>query len=280
MRHPYTLAATAIVVASALSACGGATGDVSADCKPAHDFSAVRKGMLTVSTFDLPPFTKVKGTKLSGVDGDILKEIAKRECLTITVMPLDASAVIPAVDAGRADVAAGDWYRTAKRAEAVALSAPLYLDQMGIISSDKVNTVTGFDGKTVGTVDGYLWVEDLQKYLGHGLVTYPSSTAMWQDLKAGRIDVAVDSYASAVYANDSIGGGKYSVEVAQPDPAVAASKEPAQAGFPIPKDNKGLLKAIDADIEAMQEDGTIADILQKNGLDASAADTGKPRLIK
>lgn len=278
MRQHFTLVA-AVLAASSLAACGESSGGVADDCKPQHEFSTVADGTLTVSTFDLPPYSKVEGNKVTGVDGQILDEIAKRECLTIAVMPLDGPAVIPAVKAGRADLAAGDWYRTAERAAVVELSAPIYTDQMGIISSDGVDSVAGLKGKKVGTVDGYLWVADLGDYLGDDLVKYPSSTAMWTDLQAGRIDIAVDSYGSATYTNQNIGGGNYTIEIAKPDPTVAASQQPAQSGFPMPKGNQGLVDAIDADIEAMKEDGTIAGILENNGLDASAADTGEPRLV-
>ncbi len=46
------------------------------------------------------------------------------------------------------------------------LSAPLYLDVMGIISKPGYATVGELEGKRVGTVQGYLWVNDLKKVLG------------------------------------------------------------------------------------------------------------------
>lgn len=281
MRQRTAIAAALAVASSTLAACGGSGGEgVAEGCEPEHEFSTVADGTLTVSTFDLPPYTKVEGDEITGVDGDILDEIAKRECLTVTVMPLDTPAVIPAVQNGRADLAAGDWYRTAERAEVVALSTPMYTDQMGIISKDGIETVPELKDTKVGTVDGYLWVDDLEAYLGDDLSKYNSSTAMWQDLKSGRIEIAVDSYGSAVYTNENTGGGEFEIAVSKSDPAVAASQEPAQSNFPMPQDNTELIEAINADIEAMKKDGTIADILEANGLDASAADTGSARLIK
>lgn len=249
-----------------------------ANCTPAHQFSTIAEGTLTVSVFDLPPFTKVEQGKITGVDGELLDEIAKRECLTVTATPMDAPGVIPAVQNRRADVAAGGWYRTEARAKVVTLSAPMYTDQMGIISADGTTSIPSLKGKQVGTVDGYLWVEDLQKYLGANL-HLPSSTAMWQDLQAGRIEIGVDSYASATYVNKNTAQNKFKIAIAAAEDAVAASKEAAQSAFPTSKANSALSQAIDADIAAMKQDGTIARILQNNGLDASAADTGDPRLI-
>lgn len=279
MRTTLALATTAVTMLS-LAACGSDSGNAGvANCTPAHQFSTIAQGTLTVSVFDLPPFTKVEQGKITGVDGELLDEIAKRECLTVTATPMDAPGVIPAVQNGRADVAAGDWYRTEARAKVVTLSAPMYTDQMGVISADGTTSIPSLKGKQVGTVDGYLWVEDLQTYLGANLHTYPSSTAMWQDLQAGRIEIGVDSYASATYVNQNTAQNKFKIAIATADDAVAASKEAAQSAFPTSKANSALSQAIDADIAAMKQDGTIARILQNNGLDASAADTGDPRLI-
>jgi len=266
-----------LVAASTLAACGvgdASVGSVPDDCKPAHDFDTVKDGTLTVVTFDLPPFTKVEGRDMSGVDADILKAIARKECLTLTVMSQAAAANIPTVQAGRADITAAAWYRTAERAEIVDLSNPLYTDQMGLVSEDGVSTIPDLKGRPVGTVDGYLWVDDLKNYLGSGLRIYSSTVNMYQDIKAGRIDVAVDSYGSGVYNASGL-----KVEVAAPLDAVAASRQGAQASFPMLKDNQDMLDAFNADIAAMHESGEIERILVEHGLDASAAETGDPQLI-
>jgi polar amino acid transport system substrate-binding protein len=265
-----------------LAACGGnadSGGNAAAqNCTPAHQFSTIEKGALRVSSFDLPPYSKFEGSTLTGVDVDILNQIAKKECLTVKAQSLDAANVIPAVQNGRVDVAAGDWYRTAARAQIVDLSDPLYIDQMGIISKDGANSLPALKGQKIGTVEGYLWVADTQKYYGSDLTTYPTSTAMWQDLHNGRIQVGFDSYGASTYTNTKNNAGM-KVEVAKPLADVAASKESAQATFPVSKKNPDLLKAINDDLAQMKQDGTIKKILTDNSLDASAADTGAPRLI-
>jgi polar amino acid transport system substrate-binding protein len=263
---------------TSLTACGsdsGGSGDgAAADCKPAHEFTTVAEGKLTVAGYDLPPFSKLEGDKISGVDGDIINAIAEKECLTIVPKWMATAAVIPTVQSGRADVAVGDWYRTAARTEVVELSGPMYTDQMAFISKDGVTKVSELQGKNVGTVDGYLWVEDLKNYLGGNLKVYSTTLNMNQDLKAGRIDIGVDSYGSGKFNNPDL-----KVEVTEPDPAVAASQEPAQSAFPVPKTNEALLTAVNEDIAQMHENGDIAKFLKDNGLPESAADTGEARLI-
>ena len=276
LRH-ITLAAAALATIASLSGCGGGdnTSTVSKDCEPAHTFKTVKKGTLTVSTYDLPPFSKLEGKTITGVDGDLIKAIAEKECLTITAKPAATAAIIPTVQAGRSDLAVGDWYRTAERAKIVALSDPLYTDQMALISEDGVTDIGELKGKKVGTVDGYLWVNDMKKFLGGDLKVYSSTLNMNQDLKSGRIEVGIDSYGSGKFNNKDL-----KVEVAESHAEVAASQEGAQASFPIPLDNKELLAAINEDIAELHKSGDLAKILTDNGLDASAADTGSPRLIK
>lgn len=273
--------ALAICVSAALllTACGGNDrgGSVASDCKPAHKFDTVSPGTLTVGVYDLPPYAKTTGPDgMSGVDADIVREFAKRECLSLTAQPGNTAALIPSVQQGRSDLALGDWYRTSERAKVVNLSDPLYVDQMGIISKQGVTKISDLEGKSVGTVDGYLWVADLQALLGDKLRLYPSAVNMNQDLAAGRIEIGVDSYGSALQTQKNTG---MKVEVAESDPRVAASQEPAQAAFPMAKDNQKMLDAMNEVIADLHKNGRIAEILKSYGLPTSAADTGEPRLI-
>ncbi|MFJ8540295.1 substrate-binding periplasmic protein [Streptomyces sp. NPDC093591] len=279
-KFPSAMAALTLLAVATLSGCGGesSTTTVSEDCKPKHEFKTMADGTLSVVSFDIPPFSKVEGNDLTGVDGDILKAIAKMECLTLSVKAAGAAAVIPTAQAGRADLAAGDWYRTAERAKVLDLSDPIYLDDMALVSEQGVSTIPDLKSKglTVGTVEGYLWVADLKDYLGSKLKTYASGVNCYQDLQAGRLDVCVDSYGSAVYTTK---GKNLKVEKAEPFDKVAASVEAAQSTFPMPKGHEDMLKAVNEDIAALRSSGELAKILTKHGLEADAAEVGEPRLI-
>lgn len=290
-RRATTGLATAALASILLAACAGSSPDApSEDCVPEHSFETISDGFLTVSTYILPPFSTVKGQEvdavdgvplthggeLEGVDGEILKEFAAKECLEIQVSTTAAAAVIPAVRAGTADIGSGDWYRTAERAEIVGLSDPVYSDQMGIVSADGISDVAELQDRKVGTVLGYLFVADLRDYLGDGLVLYNSPVTMYQELKAGRIDAAIDSV--GVGESYTEGTDLQSV-VAEPSEAVAASLEPAQSAFLVQQGKDDLLVAINAHIEQLRASGRLAEILEEHGLDGSAAEPGEPRLI-
>lgn len=269
-------AASLLLISTGLAACGGGGQNDAAgqNCTPQHTFETVTKGKLTVAGYDLPPFGARDGDGMKGVDADILEHIAQKECLQIEAKWMAPAAVIPTVQSGRADTGIPDWYRTKARSEIVSLTDPMYLDQMAISSKEAISKISDLKGKQVGTVDGYLWVDDLKKYRGGSLKIYPSTVNLNQDLKAGRIAIAVDSFGSQKATNPDM-----KISVAEPEPTVAASKEAAQAAFPVPKQNTALLEAFNAHIKQMHEDGTLAKILKDNGLDESAVEVGEPRLI-
>ena len=52
-----------------------------------------------------------------------------------------------------------------------------------------------------------------------------------------------------------------------------------RATFPIARKATALLAAVNADLAETHQDGSLAKMLVANGLDASAAETGDPRLL-
>jgi polar amino acid transport system substrate-binding protein len=271
----------AILTLAVLTGCGSGSESRTIDesCTPAHEgLQTVREGVLTTATYNFPPFVKLDGTAVGGLEGEILAEIARMECLDLQGQPLDTGSVIPATQNGRVDIASGNWYCTAERAKVMSLAGPVYGDQMGVISTDGANTFDDLKGKAMGTVDGYNWNTEFKAIYGPDLKIYPNPTAMYNDLKSGRLDVAADSFGSATYANEQA-GNPWKIEVPKPDDRVAASMEPGQVCFPISKDNAALEAAVTENLETLRENGTIADLLEQNGLDPSAAKVGELRLI-
>jgi polar amino acid transport system substrate-binding protein len=272
------VAATLAIVATGCSgSSGSSSSDVSADCKPQHQFSTVSEGTLTVATYQFAPHTLIDGDQLSGIEGDLLDEIAKRECLTLTLDSAGgASASVPSVQTGRADLAAGDWWRTKARAEIVSLSDPIYVDQGAIVSVAGYKSLDELNGKKVGSVVGNLWNDELAKAFGGSFTVYQDGESVFSDLAAGRIDAVVDSVGATTARFQTTPIDKAQILPLPPDPRVATSQRPGQVNWPTSKDNPGLTQALNAQIAAMRADGTIAKTLEKHGLPATAADVGQP----
>ena len=282
--------ATAVLATTMLAACSSPSAPPAAeDCEPAHEFETLRDGYLAVSTYALPPYAIVRdreltadgvalehGGTLEGVDGDILAEFAERECLELDVYSTAAAAVLSTVEAGGVDVGAGNWYRTAQRAEVLDLTGPVYADEVGIVSADGVSDITELQGRRVGTVLGYLYVPELRDYLGDSLVLYNSPLTMFRELEQGKIDAAVDSVG---VGSEFIRDSDLKVEVIDPFEELSFSLEPAQSAFLVQKGRDDLLAALNETIAELRESGRLAEILKKNGLDPSAAEPGEPRLL-
>jgi polar amino acid transport system substrate-binding protein len=275
------LGAVAVLSVSVLSACSDDSADaVDASCTPDHEFATVEEGTLTVATYDFRPHMAVEGDKLSGVEGDLLAEFAARECLTITPQVAGgAGAAIPSVETDRADVAAGDWWRTKDREKIVSLSAPVYLDQGALVSTDGFQTIAELEGHKIGSVVGNLWNDQFADVFGDDFAVYQDPEAVFNDLAAGRIDAVIDSVGAttARFEAKPIEGAEIIPLAA--DPRIPVTANPGQLNWPTSKDNPELTAALDAQIEAMREDGTIAKMLEKYGLNASAADVGEPDLL-
>jgi len=258
-----------LVVGLSVTGCSSAAPAAapSTNCTPAHaGLTTVTGGTLTVAAPEFAPFVTF-GTDgaASGIDSEIVKAIADMECLKTDFTKVEYSAAVPAVQSGRADVAVGDYYRTTSRAEIVGLSDPMYYDGMGIISKDGVSDLPTIFTRKVGTVDGYLWVPDLKKVLGDSLKIYKSNVEMWADLKAGRIEVGIDSIpVGELHAKDNPG---WQVATAQPDDRIGASVKPAQAGLPYTKENAALGTALNEDIAKLRSSGKLAEIFTKYNVD-------------
>lgn len=267
------------LVALSLAACGG-SGDASAgggDCTPAHkDLKTLTQGELTVASYDYYPATKVEGDTVTGLEGDLIGEIAKMECLKVTVSTSGgAGAVIPSVQSKRVDIGSGSWLRTKERAKIVYMSTPLWNDPQAIVSKTGL-TSDQLEGKTVASVAGNLYNNSLQKWLGNDFKVYQDDESIYGDLKAGRIDAIVASAASAKGRfKDAPIEGATVVDV-KPNANVPEFAAVGQVMLPSSLDNTELGKALDEDIEKLRENGTIKKILEKYGLDPAVGEPGEP----
>lgn len=258
-----------------------ATQAVAQDCTPQHQVTTVDEGFLTIAAPTFPPFsTPLSEDDVTGIDGEIVKEIAARECLKIKVEQVEYATAIPYVVSGRADLAIGNFYRTAERGKVVDMSLPLYIDQMGLFSRDGVATVSGLEGRPVGTVQGYLWVNELKKILGDDLRLYNNYVALYQDLESNRIEVAIDGMAIGTAAQQGGALTDIKLVVTESDERVAASVAPPQAGLPMAKGNDELLGAINEIVTDLHDSGRLTEIMVEFGMPGTATDVGEPRLVQ
>lgn len=256
-----------------LAGCAGDTDEAGATCTPAYEgFETLSEGTLTVATYDIPPHVIVEDDDISGMEGDLITEVADRLCLELSVVSAGgASAAIPSVETGRADISAGSWYRTADREEIVRLSAPLYLDNSSIVSMSGL-TVDDLADAQVGSTVGNLWNNSVQDWIGNNFSIYQDEEGVYGDLRAGRIDAAISSTANALarLENNPIDG--VTLETVTPHENIPEFDKPGQITWPTSYDNEEFSNVVDQVIADMHEDGTITSIVTTWGLDESAAE--------
>lgn len=266
----------------AIAAIIGVSSQAAIACTPAHQLKTITSGKLTVATMMIPPFLIPDNNTLKGVDGDLITKIAEMECLTVTPIVVDTRAVMQYVVSGQADVAVGNWFRTASRLKSMDMTNPVYLDSLAIFTKEGTTSLNTLleSGKVVGTVQGYNWVSDLQKMFGAKIKLYPSPVSLVQDLEAGRIEAGLDSYSGGVYAQQQGGLKSFKIVHAESDKRVKASIEAAQIAFTLAKGNEELQKALNEDIATLKKNGTIGKILETYGLSAQDSEVGVPRAIE
>jgi polar amino acid transport system substrate-binding protein len=265
----------ALLLAGGLAACGGSDekpAAVGADCKPAHDFTTIEKGKLAVSVYVSPPYTEQKGSAFGGVDGLIITELAKRECLELKASPVAGAALIASVESKRADLAIGGVYRTEEREKLLELSDTMYRDGMALLSKKDVSGAASLKGKTVGVIQGYLWNEELQKALGTDAVKiYQASDGLVNDLANGRVDAGVLTTAEAGFRAAQNKAANFKVTEFESDPSVPSSQKPGEVVLAMTKGNTAMKQAFSEDIKALVSDGTIARFLKDNNMSEKLA---------
>lgn len=271
----YTLPALVVATLLSLTACSAPVAStVEADCKPAIEgVQTATSGKLSISVAEYPPYVSLKGGTLSGVDGVVLTEVAKQLCLEADAKTSSFTAIIESVKNGSADVSAGNWYLNEERAQQFEVSDPVYLDKMALLTADGAETLDSISTKSVGTVQGYLWVKDLQAALGTEKVKlYATEDAVYQDVKSGRTGAGIMTYGAALQLVTSKKDSSLKVTELKPDPRITASVGAARTAVLVHKGNTSLKAAIDTIVEKMRADGSLAEALTAAGLPASAAD--------
>ena len=130
--------------------------------------------------------------KLSGLDSDILAAAAERLDLRVEPQLTDFNGMLGGVQSHRVDVSIGGIAWSEERQQEGLFTDPAYYSPpaMAVYGSSTYSTVADLEGLDLGTVTGYVWVKSIKAIPGAKLHAYPDANAVFNDLSAGRIDVA------------------------------------------------------------------------------------------
>lgn len=192
-------AAVATVLAGALAACGSSSSTPTSGTSSARSYTLVTPGELTVAVYGsyAPYITVMPGGKLGGVDGALLNSFASSLGLKVHVFQTTFTSSILAVEQHKADIGTYIYY-TPQRAASVYYTLPFLSDYAVVftLKSFPYKSAASLLGKSVGTVQGFVWAPYLQKTFGSNAKLYPDTVTVGTALVNGQIQGYVDGSTS------------------------------------------------------------------------------------
>lgn len=240
-----TVALVTVMAALAITGCGG---------KKNSD-------VITFGTnAEFPPFEFV-GTngvigEFDGIDMAIAKQIAEENGKTAEISNMEFDSLLIALQNGQIDAVIAGMTVTDERKESVNFSTPYYTATQVIIVKEGSDITCADDlaDKSSAVVQGYTGETCLSE-LGYSYESFKKGTECVMELVNGKCDaVVIDSATAQKYVSDNEG------LVIVEDEAVFGSEEYAIA---VAKGNDELLNMINASIEKMIADGTVAELGDK-----------------
>ena len=155
-----------------------------------EDLETVEPGKLMVAyNGDMPGTGIGQDGKLSGLDGELVQWIGEQLGLKVEPVLMEWAAEIQAVKSRRVDVMHGMMGWTEERTKAINITDPIYYGGANITQTKDTNwsTVKDIEGKTIATMQGFGWTNELKTIPGSELKLYETSDAAIRDLLAGRI---------------------------------------------------------------------------------------------
>ena len=214
-------------------------------------------------------YLDTKTNKITGIDADIIFEIAKRLGINKVEMKVSPfSDLLERLNIGDSiDISAGGIYITPKREELVSFTQPLYKGSEAIVvpafstinfKSDLKNSVVGVER---GTVFLNLAEEWKKNNLIKDIVIFDTSADLLNAINSNKVDAGI---IDSVILKYSLLKDKNLILRMLKDytPEVIGT-----VGIAVRKNDTTLLHAFNEKINEMKADGTLYAIIVKNGLD-------------
>jgi len=150
----------------------------------------VEENTLTVAfNGDMPGTSWVDG-RLIGLDGEIMQMIADSLGLKVKPALMEWAGEIASVKAGRVDIMHGMMGWNDQRIKVINISDPIYYGGANITQKKSTNwqSIKELEGRTIATIQGFGWIDQLKQIKGATLKLYDTSDAAIRDLLAGRIE--------------------------------------------------------------------------------------------
>lgn len=212
------------------------------------------KVVRVITSANFPPYEFHQDGEIVGIDIDIIREVLRRNGMTMEVEDMKFDSIIVAIQTGKGDIAASGLTITDDRKKMVDFSIPyVHAKQVIIVKSDSaITSAEDLKGKRIGVQGGTTGDSFVTDNITEPQRFDDASTAV-AALKSGKLDVVVLDYEPA------------RVHVAK-NSQLKLLDEPLTSekyAFAVAKDKKEFLDMINTTLVEMMEDGTIEKIRQK-----------------
>lgn len=150
----------------------------------------VEENTLTVAFNGDMPGTGWQDGHLVGLDGEIMQMVADNLGLKVKPALMEWAGEIASVKAGRVDIMHGMMGWNDQRIKVINISDPIYYGGANITQKKSTNwqSIKELEGRTIATIQGFGWIDQLKQIKGATLKLYDTSDAAIRDLLAGRIE--------------------------------------------------------------------------------------------
>ncbi len=250
----------AVCLVFALCACGGEK-DTASDGKDADTKDNGKETLTMATNAEFPPYEYHENNKIVGIDAEVAQAIADKLGMELVIEDMDFSAIIAAVQGGKADIGMAGMTVTDERLESVDFSAS-YATGVQVIIVKEGSEITSPDdlskgGYTIGvqestTGDIYL-TDDLESKDLATIERYNKGADAIQALLADKIDcVVIDNEPAKAFVEANEGLKILDTSYVTEDYAICFAKDNTELGG----------KVNDA-LEELIADGTVKGIIDK-----------------
>ncbi|HUN99024.1 MAG TPA: ABC transporter substrate-binding protein [Bradyrhizobium sp.] len=236
-------------------------------------------GTLKISMQDQMPYAGYRGSSsITGLDGDIITEIAAKLNLKLSVQRSDWSGALAAAQTCRTDAVVGPVGWTLQRAQTGLFTDPTYYTPTMLTEQPNLNiaSIETMKGHSIGIPQGYLLIPTLKKLAGVEVRIYPQVESIYEDISSGRLDAGIiDPLAQVYVAKERPELKLKNVLLKDPTDAQVAANPGLEALLPavntylLCKQDTDLEKQISLILDQMWKNGEMLRLVEKWGGDSS-----------
>lgn len=264
--------AASMVLAASLAGCSSSGGSGGGDGD--SGINTVEDGKLIVTFGPYMPYSGEEGGEAVGLDGDMINEIADRLDLDVEIAVTDFAGMLSGVQTHRADVAIGTINWTAERAESGLYTDDTYYNPpvVGSPEGEDYSTIEDLEGKKIGTVTGYSFVDAIPEIDGAEAVLFPRMEDVVEAFAGGRVDAILLDPLVVTYTAQQRPDIKLQTNYLEaPTPEQIEEKPGLTALLPaitaLYTGDESVEAALTKEIRAMYADGTMAELIESVGGD-------------